>query len=522
MSESRSSLYKLLTWVLLAALIGVYGLYHWYTGGLRRNIATQRAELAQAAQRQSAADQQLQAAAATEQTLKAQNDDLKTRLAAVQDEHQALLEQHETVTAQVERHRQEIAQAAAREQDLNDQIRDLSVQYTQASKAVVDKLGAAHAAWASLESEDQAAKARVKELEAEVTRLRQTGAAAEAKNTAQCTALESKVNERVRFYRSALEGSDPDRAALIAGLEQQLTALRATLEQAGQEAAAARTALADQLANAERNVADLTARLAAAERRAEEHAQTLTTTTASHEAAASELRGKVATLTEEVQSERGTRVALEQTQAQHVAELAEVNRTLADVRAQCSAATAAAAQEKHALEEDLQTERARSEQSLTALRKEFEEAQAAQLQAKDQALSHTRGLFERYAELHAQKTERGMLISLAEQELHFASGASTLPKGAIPSLDQIAALLQQYPQLTVIIDGHTDASGSEAINLALSKARAEAIRQGLVERGVAPGRLTAQGLGETRPVGDNATPAGRLKNRRVEVLVIEP
>jgi len=518
MSESRSSLYKLLTWVLLAALIGVYGLYHWYTGGLRRNIAAQRAELAQAAQRQSAAEQQLQAAGLTEQALKAQNDDLKARLAAVQSEHQALVGQHETVSAQVERHRQEIAQAAAREQELNDQIRDLSVQYTQASKAVVNKLDAAHAAWASLESEDQAAKARVKELEAEVTRLRQMGAAAEAKNTAQCTALESKVNERVRFYRSALEGSDPDRAALIAGLEQQLTDLRATLEQTGQEAAAARTVLADQLANAERNVEDLTARLAAAEGRAEEHARTLTTTTASHEAAASELRGKVATLTEELQSERGTRAALEQTHAQRVAELAEVSRTLDEVRAQVSAA----AQEKLALEEALKTERTRAEQSLAALRKEFEEAQAAQLQAKDQALTHTRGLFERYAELHAQKTERGMLISLAEQELHFASGASTLPKGAIPSLDQIAALLQQYPQLTVIIDGHTDSSGSESINLALSKARAEAVKQGLIERGVAAERLTAEGLGEARPVGDNATPAGRLKNRRVEVLVIEP
>ncbi|WP_295607470.1 OmpA family protein [uncultured Lamprocystis sp.] len=518
MSESRSSLYKLLTWVLLAALIGVYGLYHWYTGGLRQNIAAQRAALAQAAQRQSAAEQQLQAAAVTEQTLKAQNDDLKTRLEAVQGEHQALVGQHETVTAQVERHRQEIAQAAAREQELNDQIRDLSVQYTQASKAVVNKLDAAHAAWVSLESEDQAAKARVKELEAEVTRLRQTGAAAEAKNTAQCTALESKVNERVRFYRSALEGSDPDRAALIAGLEQQVTELRATLEQTGQEAAAARTALADQLANAERNVEDLTARLAAAEGRAAEHAQTLTTTKASHEEAASELRGKVFALTEELQSERGTRAALEQTHAQGVAELAEVNRTLEEVRTQVSAA----AQEKLALEEDLKTERTRAEQSLTALRKEFEEAQAAQLQAKDQALTHTRGLFERYAELHAQKTERGMLISLAEQELHFASGASTLPKGAIPSLDQIAALLQQYPQLTAIINGHTDSSGSESINLALSKARAEAVRQGLIERGVAPERLTAEGLGETRPVGDNATPTGRLKNRRVEVLVIEP
>jgi outer membrane protein OmpA-like peptidoglycan-associated protein len=519
MSESRSSLYKLLTWVLLAALIGVYGLYHWYTGGLRRNIAAQRAELAQASQRQSAAEQQLQATAVTEQTLKAQNDDLKARLEAVQGEHQALVGQHETVTAQVERHRQEIAQAAAREQELNDQIRDLSVQYTQASKAVVNKLDAAHAAWVSLESEDQAAKARVKELEAEVARLRQTGAAAEAKNTAQCTALESKVNERVRFYRSALEGSDPDRAALIAGLEQQLTELRATLEQTGQEAAAARTALADQLANAERNVEDLTARLTAAEGRAAEHAQTLTTTTASHEEAASELRGKVFALTEELQSERSTRAALEQTQAQRVA---EVSRTLEEVRAQFSAAEAAATQEKHALEEELQTERARSEQSLAALRKEFAEAQAAHLQDKDQALTHTRGLFERYAELDAQKTERGMLISLAEQQLHFASGASTLPKGAIPSLDQITTLLQQYPQLTVIIDGHTDSSGSEAINLALSKARAEAVRQGLIERGVAPERLTAEGLGEARPVGDNATPAGRLKNRRVEVLVIEP
>jgi outer membrane protein OmpA-like peptidoglycan-associated protein len=98
---------------------------------------------------------------------------------------------------------------------------------------------------------------------------------------------------------------------------------------------------------------------------------------------------------------------------------------------------------------------------------------------------------------------------------------ATLTGEDLPTLDRIAALLETYPDLGVRIEGHTDSLGDEATNLALSQQRAEAVKQALIGRGVEPERLTAEGLGPERPIADNATPAGRAQNRRVEVYVSE-
>ncbi|HYN77068.1 MAG TPA: OmpA family protein, partial [Lamprocystis sp. (in: g-proteobacteria)] len=312
-------------------------------------------------------------------------------------------------------------------------------------------------------------------------------------------------------------------------------------------------------AEAQRNADALAEQVATAQRAADELAQRLATTTETHAGELSESRGKVFALTEELATVRNDLAALEQQQEQTVGqqrtELDQARQTLAEVRTEFSAATAAAAREKQALEgqiadaqgriaaleRDLETEHSRavqglaeaqqkSEETLAAQRKQFEEARVAdpQVQAPGPALvqsptaTQTQGLVDRYAQLQAQQTDRGMLVSLAEQQLHFASGGTSLPKGAIPSLDQIAALLKEFPNLAAVIEGHTDSSGPDTVNLTLSKARAESVRQGLIARGVAPQRLTATGLGEAKPVADNTTAPGRLKNRRVEILVIEP
>jgi outer membrane protein OmpA-like peptidoglycan-associated protein len=72
------------------------------------------------------------------------------------------------------------------------------------------------------------------------------------------------------------------------------------------------------------------------------------------------------------------------------------------------------------------------------------------------------------------------------------------------------------------VQGHTDSVGEPDRNLKLSNARAESVRQALVERGLPRDRLTARGLGETNPLGDNATPEGRAQNRRIEFRVTSP
>jgi hypothetical protein len=98
----------------------------------------------------------------------------------------------------------------------------------------------------------------------------------------------------------------------------------------------------------------------------------------------------------------------------------------------------------------------------------------------------------------------------------FASGKSTLQKRSHKQLDQVANVIKTHPDMTVTIEGHTDSVGSDARNMKLSQARAEAVRAYLVKRGIDGSRLTAVGFGETRPVADNKTKAGRAANRRVE------
>lgn len=91
--------------------------------------------------------------------------------------------------------------------------------------------------------------------------------------------------------------------------------------------------------------------------------------------------------------------------------------------------------------------------------------------------------------------------------------------GLRATLDRIAAALAEAPATEVLVLGHTDSMGSELHNLQLSIRRAEAVSEYLRSRGIALARLHADGRGETEPVADNGTEAGRAKNRRVEIIV---
>lgn len=120
-------------------------------------------------------------------------------------------------------------------------------------------------------------------------------------------------------------------------------------------------------------------------------------------------------------------------------------------------------------------------------------------------------------ELNARETDRGLVVTLGD--LLFATGSSQLTGGAGPNLDRLANFLQEYPDRTVLIEGHTDSVGSEASNFLLSQRRAEAVKSYLVRRGVAAGRLSTAGLGQGSPVAGNDTVTGRQQNRRVEVII---
>ncbi len=104
----------------------------------------------------------------------------------------------------------------------------------------------------------------------------------------------------------------------------------------------------------------------------------------------------------------------------------------------------------------------------------------------------------------------------------FATNSATLNRNLYPILDRLAQTLNQNPASTVSIIGHTDSTGSDAINNPLSQRRADAARNYLVSHGVASSRIVTSGVGSTQPVADNGTAAGRAQNRRVEIYVAEP
>lgn len=111
--------------------------------------------------------------------------------------------------------------------------------------------------------------------------------------------------------------------------------------------------------------------------------------------------------------------------------------------------------------------------------------------------------------------------TLVLEGVNFETDSATLTPDSHATLDRVAESLRDSPDVRVEIAGHTDSSGSESHNLDLSKARAESVRDYLASRGVDSSRLVARGYGQTRPIDDNATEAGRARNRRVELTQID-
>jgi outer membrane protein OmpA-like peptidoglycan-associated protein len=101
----------------------------------------------------------------------------------------------------------------------------------------------------------------------------------------------------------------------------------------------------------------------------------------------------------------------------------------------------------------------------------------------------------------------------------FDTGKYDLKPALLPVLDSVANALAQHPELRAKSIGHTDSTGSDAINQPLSVNRAGAVTSYLTQRGVAANRLSAEGRGSANPIGDNATAAGRALNRRVELYL---
>ncbi|MDM8552992.1 OmpA family protein [Desulfobacterales bacterium HSG2] len=116
-----------------------------------------------------------------------------------------------------------------------------------------------------------------------------------------------------------------------------------------------------------------------------------------------------------------------------------------------------------------------------------------------------------------RRSERGMVLIWGDGL--FASGKAELMADAGHQIDRLADFLNRNPDRNVLIEGHTDSTGSDSSNLSLSQHRADAVRAALIKRGVQASRITAKGYGETHPIADNKTEAGRRQNRRVEIII---
>jgi outer membrane protein OmpA-like peptidoglycan-associated protein len=126
------------------------------------------------------------------------------------------------------------------------------------------------------------------------------------------------------------------------------------------------------------------------------------------------------------------------------------------------------------------------------------------------------------AGLSVSDTPEGLVKASIPSDTAFGLGRTTVGPAFGRLLDKVAGVLTQFPDTTLEIVGHTDSTGTDALNLAISRKRAESTRDHLVARQVAATRISTQGWGADQPVEDNNTAAGRSANRRVELFVRVP
>lgn len=111
------------------------------------------------------------------------------------------------------------------------------------------------------------------------------------------------------------------------------------------------------------------------------------------------------------------------------------------------------------------------------------------------------------------------LVTISLGDVLFASGRAELQPQADSTMNGVLDELRKYAGRRILIEGHTDDTGDDAANLALSRRRAEAVRDYLVGHGIAADSITAVGKGKEGPVAGNATEEGRQRNRRVDIIV---
>ena len=125
------------------------------------------------------------------------------------------------------------------------------------------------------------------------------------------------------------------------------------------------------------------------------------------------------------------------------------------------------------------------------------------------------------SEVNLLQEELDALAAEIRENVIFASDSDVLDFQATEVLNKVVEAIEKYQRPRVRVSGHTDSTGPAGRNQALSALRASSVTAYLTEKGVDAERLRATGYGESQPIGDNKTPAGRQQNRRVEFTAVE-
>lgn len=203
-------------------------------------------------------------------------------------------------------------------------------------------------------------------------------------------------------------------------------------------------------------------------------------------------------------------VAMSQAEVDEARRQAAIAQQTAEQQAAALAAASAQAQRDEALIAARQAEADEAKRQ-AELARQTAEQQAAAYQARIAEQE------QQLKELDAKKTERGMVITLGD--VLFAVNKAELSAGGVRNVQKLANFLNQYPQRKVLIEGHTDSTGSRSINQPLSERRADAVRTALVGMGISGDRIETRGYAEQYPIASNNTAAGRQLNRRVEIIL---
>ncbi len=147
-----------------------------------------------------------------------------------------------------------------------------------------------------------------------------------------------------------------------------------------------------------------------------------------------------------------------------------------------------------------------------------EEADLAKQEA-ELAIEEADSLRRKLNSIATEQTDKGLMMTLGD--FVFDSGKATIKQEAVDNFSKVVEFINTYPDNQVRIEGHTDSSGSNKLNLKLSQLRADAVKALLVQNGILAGQIEAVGMGEDFPIAENTSNVGKAKNRRVEIIILQ-